>query len=498
MQPVSDPRRTLAACSLASSLVFLDGSVVNVALPAIRADLGGGLASQQWVVEGFLLALAALLLLGGSLGDLMGRRRVLIVGTLAFGATSLLCAVAPTIELLIAGRILQGIAGALLVPVSLAIITATFTEAERGSAIGSWTARTSMAMIAGPFVGGILVDQLSWRLIFAINVPLVVLTIWLARGIASDPPRKDVQVDVLGGLLASLGLAGVVFALVEQAHLGWVDPLVNGSFIAGVVLLITFIFWESQAPAPMLPLGLFRNRNFAVINVVTLALYAPLMTSTFLLSVFLQQVAGYSAAVAGLALLPTSVVVITTARRFGGLADRRGARRLVAEGTTVCALAFALLSRLSAEANYFTEVFPAVTLLGIGLAMAVSPLTAVVLASVPESHAGTASGVNNAASRVAGLLAIAALGTVATTVFQRHVDAAATRFGADGQAALTRSRERPLVTTVLGNAGPDRGAVGRVLTDASVDGYRTVMVTCAGLAALAAAIAAAGLTDRRP
>ncbi len=291
MPGVSHPGRTLAACALASSLVFLDGTVVNVALPAIRADLGGTLAAQQWVVEGFLLSLSAALLLGGSLGDLLGHHRVLRLGVLAFGATSLLCAVAPSTELLVAGRVIQGLAGALLVPVSLAIITDTFQASERGAAIGTWTAWTSVAMIAGPLVGGIVVDHLDWRLIFAVNVPLVGVVLWLARSIAPNAPGERVPIDVLGALLVSLGLSGVVFALVEQPAQGWSAPQVAITGLGGAALLAAFIWWERRTAHPMLPLGLFRERDFAVINVATLLLYAPLGASTFLLSVYLQQVA---------------------------------------------------------------------------------------------------------------------------------------------------------------------------------------------------------------
>ncbi len=359
----------------------------------------GGLAAQQWVVEGFLLALAAFLLLGGSLGDLLGHRRVLRVGTIAFGITSLLCAVAPTVELLVAARIVQGLAGAILVPVSLALLTDAFPEDERGGAIGTWTAWTSVAMIAGPFVGGLLVDQLDWRLIFGINVPLVAVTLWLARSIAPDAERPSAKVDVVGAVLVSLGLAGVIFALVEQPAYGWGAGRVALPGVAGVVLLAAFIAWEARAAAPMLPLGLFRERNFSVINATTLFVYAPLGASSFLLSVFLQQVAGYEATTAGLALLPTTVVVILLARRFGSLADRIGAHRFVAAGSFVVAGAFALLVRVDARADYFAQVFPAMLVLGIGLALTVAPLTAKVLASAPPERAGTASGINNARPR---------------------------------------------------------------------------------------------------
>lgn len=497
MTGVSHPGRTLAACALASSLVFLDGTVVNVALPAIRADLGGTLAAQQWIVEGFLLSLSAALLLGGSLGDLLGHHRVLRLGVLAFGATSLLCALAPSTELLVAGRVIQGLAGALLVPVSLAIITDTFDVRERGGAIGTWTAWTSMAMIAGPLAGGVIVDHLDWRLIFAVNVPLVAVVLWLARSIAPNAPGQRVPIDAVGALLVSLGLAGVVFALVEQPARGWGAPVVAVPGLLGAALLVAFVRWEARTPHPMLPLTLFRDRDFAAINGATLLLYAPLGAATFLLSVFLQQVAGYEAAGAGLALLPTTLVVITMAHRFGGLADRIGARSLVAVGAGIVAVAFALLARIDAEADYLTQVFPAVLTLGIGLAMAVAPLTATVLAAAPPERAGVASGVNNAASRVAGLIAIAALGGVAATSFAGQVDAARQEARpAAVEQALAAARTDPFVIAAPRLSGQQANAVEATLSEASVHAYRVTMLICAALAALAALTAALGLTRR--
>ncbi|MBO9533447.1 MAG: MFS transporter [Solirubrobacteraceae bacterium] len=497
MPPEPHRGRTLAACIVASALVFLDGSVVNVALPAIRDDLGGGLAAQQWVVEGFLLALAAFLLLGGSLGDLLGHRRILRIGTLAFGVTSLLCALAPTVELLVAARIVQGLAGAILVPVSLALITDTFAEDERGAAIGTWTAWTSVAMIAGPFVGGLLVDQLDWRLIFGINVPLVAVTMWLARSIAADAERPKARVDVTGAVLVSLGLAGVIFALVEQPAHGWGAGRVALPGAGGLALLAAFLGWEARTAAPMLPLGLFRERNFSVINATTLFLYAPLGASSFLLSVFLQQVAGYEATTAGLALLPTTLVVIALARRFGGLADRIGAHRFVAAGSFIVAIAFALLMRVDERGDYFSQVFPAMLVLGLGLSLAVAPLTAKVLSSAPPERAGTASGINNAASRVAGLLAIAALGGLAATTFADRIDTLRAESPAAAQAEIAASRERPFQVFSDAPTAAERQAVEAAQTSASVRAFHVTMGVGAALALLGSLIAAVGLTDRR-
>jgi len=301
-------RLTLIACIVGSAAVFVDGTVVNVALPAIRDDLDADLAGQQWIVESDLLMLGSLVLVGGSLGDLLGRRRVFAVGVAGFGVTSLLCAIAPSTGVLVAARALQGVAGALLVPSTLAIVTATFDGEARGRAIGSWTAWTSGAIAFGPPLGGLLVDAASWRLVFAINIPLVLVCLWLIRvAVPSFPTRPGHQVDVVGAVLCALGLGGPVYALIQQPTHGWGDPLVAVPFAAGLAVLGFFLFYEGRvARDPMMPLSLFGARNFAVGNASTLAVYAGLGGATFFVVLFLQQVAGYSALEGGLALLPPS------------------------------------------------------------------------------------------------------------------------------------------------------------------------------------------------
>jgi EmrB/QacA subfamily drug resistance transporter len=404
---------------LGSSVVFLDGSVVNVALPAIREDLGSGLAAQQWIVEAYLLTLGSLLLVGGSLGDRLGRRRVFMAGLAAFGAMSALCALAPSAELLIVARALQGAAGALLVPSSLALITAIFSAEERGAAIGTWTAWIGIAFVAGPLGGGALIEFVSWRWIFAINVPLVLVTLWTAREV---PESRDEtltgRIDFLGAVLAALGLAGPVFALLEQPLYGWSDPLVFVPMVAGLVLLGLFLWHEGRTAQPMLPLALFRRRNFAVGNLATLMIYGGLGAATFYVVIFLQQVAGFSPIAAGLSLLPITLVMWLLSRRWGALSDRIGPRLLMGCGPLVAGLGLIWIGRIGADVDYLTDVLPGVVVFGLGLSATVAPLTNTVLGAVPQHHAGVASGVNNQVSRVATLLSIAVIGAVVAARFE--------------------------------------------------------------------------------
>jgi EmrB/QacA subfamily drug resistance transporter len=404
---------TLIATILGSAIVFIDGSVVNVALPALAEDLDASLADQQWIVEAYLLMLGSLVLVGGSLGDLYGRRTIFSLGVAGFGVTSLLCAAAPSAGMLIGARALQGVAGALLVPSSLAIITITFPEDERAKAIGLWTAWTSAAIAVGPPLGGVLIDAVSWRAVFAINIPLVLICLALTRR-AMDPCHEASKrhVDVVGGLLCAAGLAGPVYALIRQPEVGWGSGQVLLPLLAGVVLLGLFLLWERRHPDPMLPLGIFRSRNFAVGNVVTLAVYAGLGAATFFLAIFLQQVAGYDAVAAGLALTPITVLMIGLAGRFGALSGKIGPRALMGFGPIVAGCGLLLFLRVDAEADYASQVLPAVLVFGLGLAMTVAPLTATVLSGADPENAGVASGVNNAVARVANLLGIAAIGLV--------------------------------------------------------------------------------------
>src|SRR5271166_4646065 len=417
-------RLTLIACILGSGIVLLDGTVVNVALPRIQLALGGGLAAQQWVVNGYLLTLSSLILIGGSLGDLYGERRVFAIGVGGFGVASLACALAPSIEALVAARALQGVAGALLVPSSLAVIVNTFPESERGAAIGTWTAWGAIAGVLGPLAGGELLAIGSWRWIFVINVPLAAACVTLILLVIPASPRRDQMgrhVDFGGAVLCALGLGGPVFALIEQPRLGWSSPAVWGPLIAGLLLLGAFIYYESRTPDPMLPLRLFRRHNFSAGNAETFAMYAGLAIVFFFLVLFLQQIGGYSPLKSGLATLPATIMMFMLSRRFGALADRFGPRFFMGAGPLVAAAGLLLFQRVTVKADYVSEVLPALLVFSLGLSMTVAPLTAAVLSGA-EKEAGIASGVNNAIARVAGLLGTAAVGAAVATSFASSLD----------------------------------------------------------------------------
>jgi EmrB/QacA subfamily drug resistance transporter len=491
-------RIALISAILGSGIVFLDGTIVNVALPSIRASLHGGLAEQQWVVEAYMLTLSALLLVGGSLGDLFGRTRVFSAGLIGFGVCSLLCAIAPSSGLLIGARAVQGVAGALLVPSTLALIMDTFEDHERAAAIGSWTAWTGIATVIGPLGGGVLVQAASWRWIFAINLIPVVITLLLLRRLPADK-RTPGHVDVIGAVLVTLGLAGPVFALIEQPAYGWGSAQVAIPLIVGIVLLAAFVPWERRSPQPMVPLELFRVRNFTVGNLTTLTLYAGLGVATFFLVLFLQQVAGYTPLKSGASLLPITVVVFALSKRFGALADRIGPHYFMAAGPMVAGAGLLLISFSGANADYVSEILPGVIVFGLGLAMTVAPLTAAVLASVEQSHSGLASGVNNAVARVAGLLAIAALGAVVAGSFQSRLDhdVAGRALDPSSRAAVAQARTRPLVIATPGLHGADRTVVRAALVDASVSSFRLGMEIGAALAVVGGLVALLGIENPR-
>ena len=410
---------TLIATILGSTVVFLDSTVVNVALPAISDGLHAGLAGQQWVVEAYLLTMVSLLLVGGSLGDQFGRRRMFVAGLVGFGATSALCALAPSDEFLVGARALQGIAGALLVPGSLAIVAATFEGAERGKAVGTWTAWTGIATVLGPAGGGALIGLLSWRAIFWVNLPLIAVTVALTLRAVEESRDPDAfrGIDWLGIALSAAGLGGPVFALIEQPTHGWSEPLVWVPLAAGIACFALFLLHEARARHPMLDLALFRIRNFAVANLTTLAAYAGLIGGLFFVGLYLQQVADYSALEAGLATTPISLLLFFLSPRFGRLASGTGPRLPMTAGPIVAGAGLLMMMRVGAEAGYLAEVLPAILVFGLGLAATVAPLTATVLDSVEERRVGIASGVNNGVSRVAGLLAIAVLGAVISAKF---------------------------------------------------------------------------------
>jgi len=495
-------RMTLIAAILGSSIAFIDATVVNVALPAIRRDLHADLATQQWVIEAYLLMLGSLILIGGSLSDLYGRRRVFALGVAGFGATSLLCAVAPTSELLVAARALQGATGALLIPSTLAVIVDSFDEHERGAAIGSWTAWGGVAGLVGPFLGGLLVQVSSWRLVFGISLVPVGATLYLISRYVPEHLDRRVHrhIDVPGALLCAIGLAGVVLALIEQPTRGWADGLVLPPLVIGVVCLVLFFLQERRSPDPMLPLSLFRHRNFAYGNAATLVVYAGLGAAMFFLPLYLQQVAGYSPVEAGLSLLPVTLAIFLLSRRFGALADRLGPRLFMGTGPLVAGLGLLWFVRLGHHAPYASSVLPGALIFGLGLSITVAPLTAAVLACVDEEHAGIASGVNNAVARVAGLLAIAAIGAVVSAQFASTLDSrvAGRPLSPLAHRSLARVKTRPLVTDAArGLHGAEGRAVARAVDDASVDGFRAGMLTAALLTMLGGAVSAAGIRNPR-
>ena len=408
-------RRVIAVAVLAAFVAFLDGSIVNVALPAITDELGGGLPVQQWVVDAYLLTLGSVILLAGSLSDRYGRLPVLRWGLIAFGVTSIGCGLAPTADVLIAARAAQGLAAALLVPSSLALIMSTHSGAAQARAIGLWTSLTSAAFIVGPLLGGVLTDVLNWRWVFGINVVPIALALVLMMPLREAPPERAGRIDVWGAVLGAFGLGGVVFALIEQANFGWTDPLVLGALVVGVLLLVAFLVRQARAAHPMLPLSMFSVRNVAWGNLATAAIYAALGIASFALVVYLQQVAGLSATLAGVAMLPVTLVLIALSSTAGNLAGRYGSRWFMTVGPLVVALGFLYLTSIERDVDLLVQVLPGVLLFGLGMAITVAPLTSAVLGAVEPARSGIASAVNNAVSRVAGLIGVALLGTVAGT-----------------------------------------------------------------------------------
>jgi EmrB/QacA subfamily drug resistance transporter len=500
--PASVKRLTLVATILGSSIAWLDGSIVNVALPSIQRSLGGGLAGQQWVSNAYLLTLGSLILIGGSLGDIFGERRVFALGVGGFGVASVLCAIAPSIGFLIAFRALQGIAGALLTPSSLALIVATFPERERGAPIGTWTAWGTIAGALGPLVAGELLSIGSWRWIFVINVPLVLACLALIYGVVPSMSRTGVRqkVDVAGAFLCVLGLGGPVFALIEQPRLGWSNIAVSGSLIGGLLVFAAFLLYESRASHPMLRLALFKRHNFAVGNVETFALYGGLSLLFFFLVLYLQQVAGYSPLQSGLALLPESAAMFVLSSRFGALADRLGPRFFMGAGPVVAGAGLLLLLSVGVRVHYATEVLPGILLFSLGLAMTVAPLTAAILAGVEENEAGTASGVNNAVARVAGLLATVAVGALVAAQFSSSLDdhLGGQPLSPPGRAAVAQAKRLTLGRPSVAGVPPrEASAIVGASNQSSREAFR-VGIGVAGVLVIAGGlIGAAGIRNPR-
>ncbi|NYE94862.1 EmrB/QacA subfamily drug resistance transporter [Psychromicrobium silvestre] len=407
-------RKILFIAILASFVSILDGSVVNLALPAINRELGGGLSSQQWIVDAYMLTLGALILVAGSLSDLFGRVRVLMVGLIGFGATSVLCGIATSDVMLILARGLQGVAGALLVPSSLALIIAAFSGPAQSKAIGQWTAWTGASTLVAPLVGGVAVDFLSWRFVFFINLLPILICLPLLWSLRSTDASRDpaIKVDWLGAVLAVVGLGGVVYAMIEQGSFGWGSPFVLIPLVLGVLALIGFVLHERRAAQPMMPLTLFSIRNFWVGNISTLFIYGALSLGFFTLGLYLQQVAHLSATIAGIALLPATVLMLLFSSWFGSLSGKFGPRLFMGAGPVLAGLGFLWLLNLSTDFNYWWQVLPGILLFGLGLAITVAPLTSAILSSVSADRAGIGSAVNNAVARIAGLVTVALAGAL--------------------------------------------------------------------------------------
>jgi EmrB/QacA subfamily drug resistance transporter len=485
----------LAATILGSSMAFIDGTVVNVALPVLQADLDATVADVQWVVEAYALFLAALILVGGSLGDHFGRRRVYAVGVALFALASVWCGLAPNATVLIVARAFQGVAGALLVPGSLAIISAAFDEERRGQAIGTWSGFTGITSAFGPVLGGWLVENLSWRWVFFINVPLAVavllLVFWRVPE-SRDEEGTTSSLDWWGALLAVAGLGGIVYALIEWPTRGLGNPRVLGALAVGVFGLIGFVVREARARAPMMPLDLFRSRTFSGANLLTLLLYFALGAALFFFPFNLIQVQGYSATAAGAAFLPAIALMSLLSRWSGGLVGVYGAKLPLVVGPAIVAVGFVLFALPGIGGSYWTTFFPAVVVLGVGLAVSVAPLTTTVMGAVEQRHAGLASGVNNAVARTASLLAIAVMGVVVAAGFNRGLDSRLAQLDVtpEARAALDEQRGRLAGAEVPQSAtGEARAALERAVDESFVGGFRLAMLISAGLA-LASALSA--------
>lgn len=501
--PLSDSQKRLALITaiLASTIAAVDASVVNVALPAIQRDLGGGLAGQQWTSNAYLLTLSALILISGSLSDLYGERRIFIAGVSGFGIASLLCALAPSVEILIVARALQGVSGALLTPAALAIIVAVFPADERGAAIGRWTAYGGIGILIGPLLGGQIVDHVSWRWIFMLNLPLVAIALLLAARVVPGRAQRSGPtpgIDFAGAALAATALAGISFGLIQQPVLGWSDPAIWGPLAAGVVLLSVFVVYERRAAHPMLDLELFSRRNFDVANAQTFAMYGGIAIFGFFLTLYLQQVAGFTAFKAGLTGLVPTVVMFLFSARVGALADRFGPRAFLTVGPLLVSCGFLMFLRFGAEVSFITDVLPAMLVFSSGLALTVSPLTATVLADADETDAGIASATNNAIARTAGLVAVAAVGAVVAAQFASVLENKLSDRALPGgaSAAVDDAKSRTFGSVDAGRIPQaDRAAVAEATDAASVSAFHLA----AGLGAAMLAVAGlGGLALRNP
>jgi EmrB/QacA subfamily drug resistance transporter len=481
-----EPRWALVVAILGSSMAFLDGTVVNVALPVMQRSLGATVGQMQWIVEAYALLLASLVLVGGALGDRLGRRRVFSAGVVLFAVASAACGAAPGVELLILARAVQGVGAALLVPGSLALISAAYPERARGAAIGTWSAWSAITGAVGPVAGGWVVTHASWRWLFLFNVPIAMLVVALAARKVTETrdPSASARLDLAGATLATVGLGLVVYALIDSGSSARTLTLLG----LGAATLALFVLVEARRPAPMLPLSLFRSRTFAGANLLTFMLYAALGGALFFVPFNLIQVQRYTPAAAGASLLPLVVLVSGMSRRAGALAARVGPRRLLFVGPLGAGAGFALLALPSTGGVYWTTFFPGLVVLGLGMGLTVAPLTAAVMGAVDPRHAGVASGINNAVARAAGLLAVAGLGALLLARFNHALDGALKSLALPAETMRLVAQQRGrLGAADFGAFTPAlRAPLHAAFVDAYVNSFRTVMLTSALLGALAA------------
>ena len=479
-------RWVLAATILASSMAFIDGTVVNVALPALQTNLNATAIDVQWVIEAYSLLLSALLLVGGALGDHYGRRKIFLIGVCVFALASAACGFAADIRQLIVARGLQGVGAALLIPGSLAIISNSFSEDERGRAIGTWSGFSAITAGIGPVIGGWLVEHVSWRAVFFINIPLALIVILVSlRHVEESSDDEPTNVDWMGAILAALGLGALVYGLIESSRLGLNNQFVIIVLVAAVVVLIGFVWFEARISEPMLPLGLFRSRTFTGTNLLTFLLYAALGGTLFFLPLNLIQVQHYSATAAGATLMPFILLMFVLSRWSGGLVSRYGPRLPLIVGPLIAASGYALFVRSGIGGNYWLDFFPPVTLLGLGMAISVAPLTTVVMNSVSQNRAGVASGVNNAVARTAGLVAIAVFGIIMLHVFKDQLNGQMTE--SDLPSSLMQSvqdQSNKLAAIVVPRSQDERAGLllRRAIDKSFVSGFRAVMAGGAMLA----------------
>ncbi len=497
-------RWVLAATILASSMAFIDGSALNVALPTLQADLGASGADLLWIINGYLLMLAALILVGGSLGDRLGRKRVFMAGIALFMLASLACGLAPSTGFLIVARIVQGIGGALMIPGSLAIISAYFPAEERGRAIGTWSAVATLVTVGGPILGGLLADAGLWRGVFLINLPigLAALLALHFRVPESRDEESSGPIDVPGALLATLGLAGVTYGFIAAPDLGFGAPQVLGALLVGCLALAAFLLVEARSAHPMMPLHLFRSNTFSGANLLTLFLYGALSVGTFFLSLNLVQVQGYRPSLAGLAFTPFALLLALLSRWAGGLVDRYGPRLPLMVGPSLAGAAFllwAFVGMTEGPASYWSTFFPGILLFGLGMGITVAPLTTAVMGSAARHYAGTASGINNAVSRSAGVLAIAIVGALALATFGGALESRTAGLALSAEASVALRAE----ASQLGGAKvpesvaeSNRPAVAQAIREAFVEAFRVVMLLCAALSWLSAVMAGVMVEER--